>query len=283
MSPNSTDTLVAVLGAGVMGTGIAATVAGHGIPVVVLDSDPGVLDQAAERIDRQLRHARLMGALPAELPPGPITMTTRYDAASAATTVVEAVTEQLESKTKALNSAATTVGPATPLISNTSGIPIDELATGLLQPERLVGTHFMNPPYLIEQVEVIRGRRTSPATMASLHDFLGRLNRRGVLVRDSPGFVTSRLLHAMLNDAASIVGEGIADAETVDGLMQGCLGHRTGPLRTADLIGLDNLVDSLDALYERTGELRYRPCPQLRSMVRKGNLGRKAGKGFYEY
>jgi methoxymalonate biosynthesis protein len=266
-----------------MGAGIAATAAGHGLAVVVFDIDPDVLAQASARIGEQLRHASLLGALPADVIPGRVTTTMCIDDAADVTVVVEAVTEDLASKVKAFNDALAVVGPSVPLVSNTSGIPIDEMATKLPQPDRLIGTHFMNPPYLIEQVEVIRGCRTSPATMAGLRDFLSALHRRPVVVRDTPGFVTSRLLHPMLNDAASVVGEGIADAKTVDELMQGCLGHRTGPLRTADLIGLDNLADSLDALYERTGEVRYRPCPQLRSMVRKGELGRKSGKGFYDY
>lgn len=119
--------------------------------------------------------------------------------------------------------------------------------------------------------------------MAALRALLAGLRRRAVEVRDSPGFVTSRLLHPMLNDAARLVGDGIATADEVDALMQGCLGHRTGPLRTADLIGLDNLVDSLAALYERTGEQRYRPCEQLTAKVRDGHLGRKSGRGFYDY
>jgi methoxymalonate biosynthesis protein len=274
---------VAVLGAGVMGAGIAATLLGHGIPVVLLDTDPPTLDGAVARIGGQLRHARLMGALPPDRVDGELVTATSVGDAADATHVVEAVTEDAAAKTKALSEISAVTRSDTPLITNTSGIPIDELADGLPAPDRLVGTHFMNPPYLISRVEVIRGRRTSEVTMAGLTALLAAVNRTAIVVRDAPGFVTSRLLHPMINDAARIVGEGVADAEAVDELMQGCLGHPTGPLRTADLIGLDNLVDSLAALHERTGEERYRPCDQLRSKVDQGHLGRKTGRGFYTY
>ena len=274
---------VAILGAGVMGTGIAATVTGHGIPVVLLDTDPETLDGAAARIRSMLRHARLLGALPPDRADGELVVTTSVVDAAGATHVVEAVIEDPAEKTKALSEISAVTRPDTPLITNTSGIPVDELAGGLPAPERLVGTHFMNPPYLISQVEVIRGRRTGEVTMAGLAALLAATNRTAITVADAPGFVTSRLLHPMLNDAARIVGEGVAGAEAVDELMRGCLGHQTGPLRTADLIGLDNLVDSLARLHERTGDERYRPCAELLSKVEQGQLGRKTGRGFYTY
>jgi methoxymalonate biosynthesis protein len=141
----------------------------------------------------------------------------------------------------------------------------------------------MNPPYLIKMVEVIRGPRTSDGTIAAVKDLLASLGRQPIVVQDAPGFVTSRLLHPMINRAAGIVGEGTASVEAVDTLMEGCLGHPTGPLRTADLIGLDNLVDSLNQLYERTGDGGCRPCEFLEGKVRAGDLGRKSGRGFYDY
>jgi methoxymalonate biosynthesis protein len=165
----------------------------------------------------------------------------------------------------------------------TSGIPIDELAEAMPRPEDLVGTHFMNPAYLIRMVEVIRGPRTGDRTLASLMALLDTLARKPVVVRDSPGFVTSRLLHPMINDAARLVDEGVASAEDVDALMRGCLGHATGPLRTADLIGLDNLVDALDVLFDRTGDPTHEPCALLRRKVDAGDFGAKSGRGFYDY
>ena len=272
---------VAVVGAGTMGGGIATLVLGYGIPVLLVDVDTATLAAAEARIGQQLRHAHLLAALPADRAPGPLTTTTADVAGAAA--VVEAVTEHPGRKREVLAGAAAVVAPGTPLISTTSGIPIDELAGGLPHPDDLLGTHFMNPTYLIDMVELIRGPRTGEAAFATAEALLGTLGRRSVVVGDAPGFVTSRLLHAMINDAARIVEEGVATAEEVDTLMQGCLGHRTGPLRTADLIGLDNLVDSLEALHQRTGEERYRPAGSLLRKVAAGELGHKSGRGFHDY
>ncbi|WP_285640916.1 3-hydroxyacyl-CoA dehydrogenase family protein [Lentzea sp. NBRC 102530] len=274
---------LAVVGAGVMGVGITTLAVGNGLRVVLLDNDQAALDKARHTVEFQLRHARMMGALPVDGVAGEVVTTTSMDELSGVDAVVEAIFEHKDTKTKVLAEVATVVGEDAPLITNTSGIPVDELAVALPRPEQLVGTHFMNPAYLIDLVEVVKGRYTSDATVAGLQALLRRLNRRAVVVRDSPGFVTSRLLHPMLNDAARLVGENVATAEDVDALMVGCLGHRTGPLRTADLIGLDNLADSLVALYERTGEQRYMPCEQLLAKVRDGDLGYKSGSGFYQY
>lgn len=272
-----------VLGAGVMGSNITTLAIGYGLPVHLVDVDRSTLDQARARIAQQLRHAHLLGALPADQPAGELVTSTSLAGAEGATAVLEAVTELPDVKRKVLSEVAAVVPPGTPLVSNTSGIPIDELAEELQCPERLVGTHFMNPTYLIKMVELVRGPRTSDAAVASVESLLRAINRTAVVVRDDPGFVTSRLLHPMINQAARIVERGTATVDAVDTLMQGCLGHPTGPLRTADLIGLDNLVDSLAALYERTGEQSCRPCDLLLEKVASGDLGRKTGQGFYDY
>jgi methoxymalonate biosynthesis protein len=141
----------------------------------------------------------------------------------------------------------------------------------------------MNPSYLIKMVEVIRGPRTSDATMAGVTALLRSLGREALVVNDSPGFVINRLLHPLINAAAALVEEGVATTEVVDGLLEGCLGHSTGPLRTADLIGLDNLVDSLNVLYQRRGDEAFRPSALLLAKVREDDLGRKTGRGFYDY
>jgi methoxymalonate biosynthesis protein len=275
---------LAVIGAGVMGANISAMALGHGFLVDLVDLDEATLDRARTRIARNLRHAQLLGALPDGGTVGTLETTTSIgDAAPLATAVVEAVTELPDVKRKVLADVSRLVRPGTPLISNTSGIPIDELAGALARPEDLVGTHFMNPTYLIRMVEVVRGPRTAERTMNAVQALLAAMDRRAVVVSDAPGFVTSRLLHPMINTAARLVDAGTADAETVDTLMQGCLGHPTGPLRTADLIGLDNLVDSLAALYERTGDPACRPCDLLVEKVAAGELGQKSGRGFYPY
>jgi methoxymalonate biosynthesis protein len=274
---------LAIVGAGVMGTGIATLALGHGLPVVLVDVDDETLETARSRIHQQLRHAQLLGALPAGRNQGELTTTVSIADVADATAVVEAVVESAETKAKVFAELAAVMRPGAPLISNTSGIPIAEMAGWTERPGDLVGTHFMNPSYLIEMVEVSRGPRTADATVESVVALLTALGRKAVLVGDAAGFVTSRLLHPMINAAARIVEEGTATVEAVDQLMEGCLGHPTGPLRTADLIGLDNLVDSLDALYERTGEQTCRPCDLLLRKVRDGELGRKTGRGFYEY
>jgi methoxymalonate biosynthesis protein len=276
-------TRLAVLGAGVMGVSIATLALGNGMPVVLIDIDAAKLDQAHIDVAKQLRLAQLMGARSGAEPIGELVTSTSVHDAVHASVVIEAITEIAESKSKALGELSAVLRPGTPVVSNTSSIPIDELAESLTRPEELIGAHFMNPPYLIETVEVIQGARTSAATMKRVFSLLAALGRKAVVVRDAPGFVTSRILHPMINDAARVVQAGTATVDAVDGLMQGCLGHRTGPLRTADLIGLDNLVDSLRVLYERTGDEGCLPCELLLTKVRQGHLGRKSGRGFYHY
>ncbi|MCX4743063.1 MULTISPECIES: 3-hydroxyacyl-CoA dehydrogenase family protein [Streptomyces] len=278
-----TDRQVAIVGAGVMGSGIAALVLGHGIPVVLVDVDNTTLSAARVRIEQQLRHAQLMGALPPGTAPGELTTSVSLADAADATAVIEAIVELPAEKAKVLAEVSAAVRPGTPVISNTSGIPIAELARSADRPEELLGTHFMNPSYLIRMVEVSRGPQTGDAAVAAVVELLSALNRKAVIVRDAPGFVTSRLLHPMINAAARIVGEGTATVEAVDELMEGCLGHPTGPLRTADLIGLDNLADSLQVLHERTGDPSCKPADLLLEKVRQGALGRKSGRGFYVY
>lgn len=274
---------LAIIGGGVMGTNIAALALGHGVPVVLVDVSDADLASARTTIREKLRHAQLMGSLPTGRRPGELVTSLSLGDAKDATTVVEAVTELPETKAKVLAEVSAAVRPGTTLISNTSCIPIDEMATSVARPDELVGVHFMNPAYLITMVEVIRGPRTSDATMESVTGLLAALGRQSLVVRDSPGFVINRLLHPLINVAATVVDEGVCSAEVVDGLLEGCLGHATGPLRTADLIGLDNLVDSLNVLYERTGDASCLPCAGLLDKVRAGHLGRKTGQGFYDY
>jgi methoxymalonate biosynthesis protein len=274
---------IAVIGGGVMGTNIATLALGHGFPVVLVDVDDTALDRARSAIAGKLRHARLMGALPRDRRPGELVASADLHTAADATTVIEAVTELPETKAKVLADVSAVVAPGTTLISNTSCIPIDEMAASVARADELVGVHFMNPSYLFILVVVVRGPGTSDATMTAVTGLLAALGRESLVVRDSPGFVINRLLHPLINHAAMVVGEGVASVEVVDGLLEGCLGHSTGPLRTADLIGLDNLVDSLNVLYERTGDESCRPADLLLEKVRAGHHGRKTGQGFYDY
>jgi methoxymalonate biosynthesis protein len=274
---------LAIVGGGVMGTNIATLATGYGIPVTLIDVSDAVLTAARAIISQKLRHAQMMGALPQDRTRGELVTTTSMQGVADATTVIEAVTELPETKAKVLTEAAAIVRPGTALISNTSCIPVDEMASWVTRGDELVGVHFMNPSYLIKMVEVIRGPQTSEATMAAVTGLLSALGREALVIRDAPGFVINRLLHPLINTAAMLVEEGVASVEVVDGLLEGCLGHSTGPLRTADLIGLDNLVDSLNVLYERREDESCRPCDLLLAKVRGGNLGRKTGRGFYDY
>ncbi|MFI9503684.1 3-hydroxyacyl-CoA dehydrogenase family protein [Nocardia sp. NPDC052566] len=274
---------IAVVGGGVMGVGIATLALVRGLPVVVVDVDDDRLTTARARISAEVRMAQLMGKLADDVAPGALTTTTALADLAEASIVIEATTEDLAVKAKVLEELSAVVRPGTPLVSNTSSIPIDELADFARRPQDVVGTHFMNPPYLIRTVEVIRGARTDGHAMVELERHLVALGQQSVVVRDTPGFVTSRVLHPMINTAARVVQQGTARADEVDALMENCLGHRTGPLRTADLIGIDNLVDSLRVLHERTGDESCRPCDLLLEKVRLGHHGRKSGRGFYEY
>lgn len=283
MGTENTAHRLGVVGAGVMGTNITTLALGHGVPVVLVDVGEDVLAAARKTIKQKTRHAQLMGALPADRQPGELVTSTSLSAVADSTTVVEAVVEIAEEKEKVLTEVSGLICAGTTLISNTSCIPIDEMAEWVARPDELVGVHFMNPSYLIKMVEVIRGPRTSDPTMERAESLLSALGREGLVVRDSPGFVINQLLHPLINSAARLVEQGVATVEVVDGLLEGCLGHSTGPLRTADLIGIDNLVDSLNVLYKRTGDESCRPCDLMLEKVREGSLGRKSGRGFHDY
>lgn len=274
---------LAVVGAGVMGTGIATLAVGRGVPVVLIDVDRDRLDLARGAAARQVRLARLMKSFPPVEPAGHLGTTTDLAEVAGAAAVIESVTERAQTKAKVLAEVSAAVAPGTLLVSNTSAIPIDELAGSTAHPADLVGMHFMNPPYLIRTVEVVRGPRSSAEAVSAAAGLLAALDREGIVVGDGPGFVVNRILQRTINEAARVVEEGLATPQAVDALFVGCLGHRTGPLATADLIGLDNVADSLRVLYERTGDEGYLPADLLLATVRRGDLGRKTGRGFFDH
>ncbi|MFF3500497.1 3-hydroxyacyl-CoA dehydrogenase family protein [Streptomyces sp. NPDC003247] len=272
-----------MIGAGVMGTGISTLAVGHGLPVVLVDVDRAALDKARAGVAAQLRLARMMGKVPREGATGELVTTTRLADIVRATAVIEAVTELAPLKAEVLAEASALVAPGTLLVSNTSAVPIDEQADAVRRPEDLVGIHFMNPPYMIHTAELIRGPRSGEHALAAARALLKALGQDGIEVGDGPGFVVNRILQRMINEAARIVADGIADPASVDAAFEGCLGHTTGPLATADLIGLDNVVDSLRVLRERTGDAGYEPCALLLDKVAAGDFGRKTGRGFFEH
>jgi methoxymalonate biosynthesis protein len=283
LNPDWQSRGLAIIGAGVLGAGVAAVAVGHGVPVVLVDVDQDALDRARIAVRTQLRHGRALGVLPSGRPTGRLVTTLSMPDVAGASAVVEAVTERAVVKTKALAAVCRVVGRGTPLISCTSGIPVDEIADWSGRPEDVVGAHFMNPPYLIRKVELAHGPRTADETVAAVTGLLASLGREAVPVRDSSGSVAARILYPMINAAARIAAEEKTGTEEVDALMGECFRQPGGPLRTADLIGIDSLVYTLEAIYARTGDERYQPCDALLEKLHAGELGRKSGRGFYGY
>ncbi|MBI4546042.1 MAG: 3-hydroxybutyryl-CoA dehydrogenase [Gemmatimonadetes bacterium] len=276
---------VAVIGGGTMGNGIAHVFAQHGHEVVLVDVSEERLSVAlatiASNLDRQIRK----GALPEDVKAATlarIRTATRVADAAPAELAVEAVPEQLELKVQVLGELGAAL-PDAVLASNTSSISITELARHVPRPERVVGMHFMNPAPVMKLVEVIRGLQTSEVTTSAVIELARRLGKEPVEVNDSPGFVSNRVLLPMINEAVYCLMEGVADAEAIDTVLRLGMNHPLGPLALADLIGLDTCLAILEVLHRDLGEDKYRPCPLLRKYVSAGWLGRKTGRGFYEY
>ncbi|WIM94410.1 3-hydroxyacyl-CoA dehydrogenase family protein [Actinoplanes oblitus] len=261
--------------------------ASHGHEVVLVDLSEQILDDARASIATFARLAALVR--PGSTPPpagevlGRITFTTDLKSLSDAELVVENVTERWTVKQPLYAELDAVCSPDTVFGVNTSAIPITRVAAATERPEQVIGTHFMNPAHLKPTVEVIRGLRTSPETVERTKAVLDDAGRRHVLVGDSPGFVTNRVLMITINEAIALVHEGVSTPADVDRLFKECFAHSMGPLETADLIGLDTVLLSLEVLYADFGELKYVPNPLLRRMVEAGRCGRKTNQGFYPY
>ena len=276
--------VVAVVGAGVIGASVAHALAERGLDVVLIDREASALDRARASIRAGARLARLHGkasALAGDLL-ARIRFTTDKEGLAAADVVIENVTEDLEIKLAVHRELDGLCAEGCVIAANTSAISISKLAAASRHPERLVGLHFMNPVPLTAMVEVVRGPQTSEATLARVASLLVAMGKELTVVHDAPGFVINRVLMPAINEAIAVVHEGTASAADVDRLFQSCLGHPMGPLRTADLIGLDTVLRTLEVLQIDLGP-RCTPCPLLREMVAKGLLGRKSGQGFFLY
>jgi len=279
-------TTVGVVGAGVMGVGVAQNLAQTGHRVVLVDLSDEILDNARRELSTGLRACALLnkgaGADPAQVF-GRIEFTTDYELLAKADFVVENVTEDWAVKRPLYGELDAICPPGVPFGVNTSAIPVTRVGAATTRPDRVIGVHFMNPAPLKPTVELIRGLHTSDETLARTRSLLDGVGKRHVLVADSPGFVTNRVLMLTINEAVFLLHEGVSTAADVDRLFKECFGHAMGPLETADLIGLDTVLLSLQVLHEGFGDSKYRPCPLLVKYVEAGWLGRKTGRGFYDY
>ena len=278
---------VGVLGAGTMGSGIAQVFAQGGHDVSLVDTFPGALDRARGGIEKSVRKgAEKAGKDPAAEASGVlgrIAPGADLGAFASCDLVVEAIVEEPAAKEAAFR-AIDAVAPAGAILAtNTSSIPVTRIAAATKRPERVVGMHFMNPVPLMRLVEVIRGHLTAPETTAAVVEAARALGKVPVEAQDSPGFVSNRVLLPMINEAVFCLHEGVATREAIDEVMKLGMNHPMGPLALADLIGNDVCLAILEVLQRDLGDDKYRPCPLLRRMVAAGLLGRKTGRGFYEY
>ena len=277
---------VAVIGAGVMGCGVAFDLASRDFKVVLKDISEEALTLAQSSIARDYKTYKLLRRdLTCSLEDvlGNIRFTLSMQQLREADLIIENIPENFELKRHLYAEMSQTCSPNTVFAVNTSCIPITEIAALTRRPENVIGVHFMNPVPLKPLVELICGLRTSLATLAVVKDFLHSVKKTPVLVKDSPGFAANRVSHLFMNEAAYVIQESIASAEQVDTIFKNGYGHKMGPLETADLIGIDSVVNSLDILYQRLRDEKFACCPLLRKMVADGALGKKSGKGFYVY
>jgi len=277
---------VGVVGAGVMGRGLASALLMSGHKVILVDIAEPILSAARQDIARDLRFQKLLS--PASIksagaPMDSIQLTLQLERIAEADFIVENTTEDWGVKAACHQSIDRICAPDIVIAVNTSAIPITRVASQNQHPERIIGLHLMNPVPMKKTVEVIPGHHTSDDTVARTLSFLSGMGKEGVIVRDSPGFVSNRVLMLAINEAAFLVHEGVATAEQADTIFKRCFGHQMGMLETADLIGLDTILRSIEVLHQAFGDSKYRPCPLLTKMVYAGLLGRKTGEGFYQY
>lgn len=278
---------LAVIGAGLMGSGIAQVAAHAGWQVVLRDISAEALSRGRAGIESSFRRLAAKGRLGADdvhASLARIETTTALDAAADADVVVEAVFESVEVKRELFEALDKICRPNALLASNTSAIPITQLAAATSRPESVVGTHFFSPVPMMKLCELVRGHRTSDATLAAAREFAESLGKTCVVVnRDVAGFVTTRLIVALAVEAAKLVESGVATAKDVDTACRLGFGHPMGPLQTLDLTGIDILVNAARNIHRDTGEAKFLPPELLARMVAAGELGRKTGRGFYDY
>ena len=277
---------IAVVGAGQMGNGIAHVFAVHGYGVTMIDVAEGALGRGRATIEKNLDRQIAKGIVPAEERDaiiGRVATSTSLHSVRGAALVIEAATEKRELKFQIFTELDRHADPGAVLATNTSSISITEIAGRTSRADRVIGMHFMNPVPLMQLVEVIRGLATSDETMQRVLEWSRAVGKTPVEVNDYPGFVANRILMPMINEAVYCVMEGVGTPEAVDTVMKLGMNHPMGPLALADFIGLDTCLAILEVLHDGLGDSKYRPAPLLRKYVAAGWLGKKSGRGFYEY
>lgn len=284
---------ILVVGAGTMGSGIAQAIAEGGRQALLADAIPGAAEKAKGRIAVSLDKAIAKGKITPDVKEavlGRITALGDFKEIAAGTAVdaavdmvIEAITENAAVKKELFSELDKVLGPQAIFASNTSALSVTELARATSRPERFIGMHFFNPAPIMKLVEIIRGADTAEGTFEAVRVLAEQLGKTPVTVNEAPGFVVNRLLVPMINEAVYALMEGVASAEDIDTAMKLGAGHPMGPLALADMIGLDVCLAIMEALDAEFGDPKYRPCPLLRKMVRAGRLGRKSGRGFFDY
>jgi 3-hydroxybutyryl-CoA dehydrogenase len=278
---------IGVLGAGNIGVGVITDLVLHGLSVVVIDVSEDILQRARNEVLKNIRFAPLLSKTLPKVTRDEamqrMTLSTDLGAVAPCDFVIENVTENWEIKKQVYVRLDRVIRPEVCVGANTSCISITQIGSVTGRPANVVGIHLMNPVHLKPTVEVIRGFHTSTGAIDTLQQLLSRLGKEAIIVEDMPGFVSNRISHLFMNEAAFVLQDQVANAEKIDMIFKKCFGHKMGPLETADLIGLDTVMRSLDVLYESFQDSKYRCCPLLRKLVHAGHLGRKSGRGFYVY
>lgn len=278
---------VGVIGAGVMGVGLAQNLAQTEHSVVLIDISEEVLERAKQEIKKNVRFQGFFQKSEKQIQPEDICdrikFSTDYQLLDDAEFIIENVTEKWNIKRGVYEQIDKICPTESVFAANTSAISITRIAGVTTRPDRVLGMHFMNPVPLKPIVETIKGYHTSEEAIATAKQLLSQMGKEAILVNDSPGFVSNRVLMLTINEAIYLLQEQVASASEVDRIFKSCFGHKMGPLETADLIGLDTILFSIEVLYESFNDSKYRPCTLLKKMVDAGLYGRKNGKGFYTY